>query len=324
MIDDHILVSVVMPVHNGEKFLCEAIESVLNQTYKNFELLIIENCSTDKSLEVIKSYDDPRIRIIIEEDRGQVQAYNRGFKESIGEYIFIHDQDDISDSQRFEKQLKLMKNNSIDICGSDIILIDKNSKKISESKKQVQDEIIKKELFYKTTAIHNSSVCIRSKVLKQLNYWIKDYFPVADCEFYLRARVDYKFANIQEFLYYYRRHSNQLTAFQKFQSTKIFLDMSLNKLDVNKMTMPLKEYYFIKGLIYYYSNYMIKAFYYIIKSIIKLNYSNELFRYLFIIVLLGIPLKLVRKTNILDHNQFPAIKKYLDKIFHYEYGRKSY
>ena len=78
------LVSVVMPVHNGEKFLREAIESVLNQTYKNFEFLIIENCSTDSSVEIIKSYNDSRISLIIEEDCGQVRAYNRGFKEAKG------------------------------------------------------------------------------------------------------------------------------------------------------------------------------------------------------------------------------------------------
>ena len=112
------LVSVVMPVHNGEKFLREAIESVLNQTYKNFEFLIIENCSTDSSVEIIKSYNDSRISLIIEEDCGQVRAYNRGFKEAKGEYIFIHDQDDISHFERFEKQIEYITKNKVDICGS--------------------------------------------------------------------------------------------------------------------------------------------------------------------------------------------------------------
>jgi len=312
------LVSVVMPVHNGERFLREAIESVLNQTYTNFEFLIIENCSTDSSVEIIKSYKDDRIRLIIEKECGQVQAYNRGFREAKGEYIFIHDQDDISHPKRFEKQLQYMIDKKIDICGSDIKLIDKNGKIISESKKQVNNGSIKKELLYKPTTIHNSSACIRKDVLEKLNYWRVESFPVADCEFFIRAIDDYDFANIPEFLYFYRRHSSQITSIKKKLSIEKFLCISIKKIEERKMIIPIKEYYYLEGLTYYYSNYMLKALHNLIKSAIYFNYSKELLRYLFIIIVFGIPLKIIRKTNILDYCSFSSAKKYINKIFKIE------
>jgi glycosyltransferase involved in cell wall biosynthesis len=127
-------VSVVMPVHNGEKFLREAIESVLNQTYTNFEFLLIENCSTDSSVEIIKSYNDQRIKLIVEEDCGIVQGYNRGFKEAKGEYIIVHDQDDISLPERIESQLYFLTRNKLDLCGSSFSIVNEIAEKVKNSK----------------------------------------------------------------------------------------------------------------------------------------------------------------------------------------------
>ena len=90
------LVTVLMTVYNGEKFLSQAIDSVLRQTYSEFELLIIDDCSNDNSVNVIKSYNDKRIELVINENNlGQSRALNIGIKLAKGKYIARLDQDDL-------------------------------------------------------------------------------------------------------------------------------------------------------------------------------------------------------------------------------------
>jgi len=109
-----------MPVYNGSEFLGEAIDSILNQTLNEFELLIIDDGSTDQSIELIKSYDDKRIRLVVNKNNiGQSASLNKGIKMARGDYIVIMDQDDISVQDRLKVQLEFMENHSnIDVCGS--------------------------------------------------------------------------------------------------------------------------------------------------------------------------------------------------------------
>lgn len=308
------LVSVVMPVHNGEKFLKEAIESILQQTYTNFELLIIENCSTDNSLEIIKSYIDPRIRLIVEENCGQVQAYNRGFKEAKGEYIFIHDQDDISSERRFELQLECMRNNDIDICGSYIKLIDEKGNVKSFHRKSCSNTQLQSEVIYKTTAIHNSSVCIRKKVFKEIGVWNREKFPVADCDFYIRAAIhDFCFQNLDKYLYMYRRHSDQITAKDLKKSLLKFREISLSYLD--EMNFNKKDVFMIKALLLYYTNNLPLAFLYFCKAFFFGERTKKLLRYILIILIFGLPLSFIRSTKYIDGDFFRRIVNFYNKSF---------
>ncbi len=104
------IISVVMSVYNGDKYLREEIESILNQTFKDFEFIIVNDGSTDKSLEIIKSYNDPRIVIIDQENTGLAKALNNGINIAKGRYIARMDQDDISNPERFEKQIEFLEN----------------------------------------------------------------------------------------------------------------------------------------------------------------------------------------------------------------------
>lgn len=101
--------SVIMPVWNGERHLREAIESILGQTERNFEFLIIDDGSTDSTVEIIGSYQDERIRLIRQEHEGIVVALNRGVKEARAEWIARMDADDIAYPERFERQLKALR-----------------------------------------------------------------------------------------------------------------------------------------------------------------------------------------------------------------------
>ena len=114
------MISVVMPVFNCESYVEDAIHSILNQTYRNFEFIIIEDGSTDSTLQKILTFKDDRIKLLInEKNKGLVFSLNRGLQEVQGEYIARMDGDDIALPQRFEKQIEYMeKNQNCLVCGS--------------------------------------------------------------------------------------------------------------------------------------------------------------------------------------------------------------
>ena len=117
-------ISIIMPAYNAEKYIREAIESILNQTYTDFEFIIINDGSTDKTKEIIKSYSDPRIVYMEnEENSGIVVTLNKGLKCAQGEYIARMDSDDISLPDRFEKQIAYMdKHKDVGVLGTSIII----------------------------------------------------------------------------------------------------------------------------------------------------------------------------------------------------------
>lgn len=104
------LVSVIMPSFNTEKYINDSINSVLRQTYDNFELIIVDDCSSDNSVEVIKKYDDSRIRLIVNtSNKGAAFSRNRALIESKGEWIAFLDSDDLWEPKKLEEQIKFMQ-----------------------------------------------------------------------------------------------------------------------------------------------------------------------------------------------------------------------
>jgi glycosyltransferase involved in cell wall biosynthesis len=127
-------VSVLMPCFNSERFIELAIESVLNQTYRNFELIILDDGSTDKTKSIIEGFQDPRIILFSEnENKGIVFQLNKGIKHASGEYIARMDADDISLPERFQKQIEFLENpenHKIDVLGTDAVSIGSSRKPI--------------------------------------------------------------------------------------------------------------------------------------------------------------------------------------------------
>ena len=124
-----IFVSVVMPVFNSEKYLAESIESILNQTYTNFEFIIINDASTDNSEKIIQSYDDDRIKYLVNgKNQGNAYCRNLGLHEAKGKYLIIQDSDDISVPERIAKQVEFMENNhEIGAAGSFIRVLEQDN-----------------------------------------------------------------------------------------------------------------------------------------------------------------------------------------------------
>ncbi len=106
------LVSIIMPNYNGAKYIRETVESVLSQTYTNWEILLVDDCSTDNSLEIVESYNDARIRIFKNEtNRGGAASRNRALREAKGKWIAFLDGDDVWLPEKLEKQIKFMNKN---------------------------------------------------------------------------------------------------------------------------------------------------------------------------------------------------------------------
>ena len=131
-------ISVIMPTYNSESFLRESIDSILNQTFKDFELIVIDDCSTDSSLKIIKEYKRKDNRIFFlknDKNLGHNKTRNKGLKIAKGKYIAILDSDDISLEKRLEIQYAyLEKNPHIFLVGSSAIYIDENGKEQSNTK----------------------------------------------------------------------------------------------------------------------------------------------------------------------------------------------
>lgn len=217
-----------MPVYNGERYLQEAIESVLAQSYSDFEFIIINDGSTDGSLAILKTFalKDDRISVITNEQNLRLIAtLNKGLQLATGEYIIRTDADDICMPDRIQKQVDFMDaNRSVDICGSWVRFIGHESKVL---KLPMDHEYVKARLLFKPSIIH-PSVIIRKSLIDtyKLNY-NKDYLHAEDYGLWVEASVLTSLHNLQEVLLDYRISDSSI-------SRQAFNDERRND-DVHKM-----------------------------------------------------------------------------------------
>lgn len=205
------LISVIMPVYNGEKYVEEAIESVLNQTFKHFEFIIINDGSTDSSKELILSYNDNRI-VYVEnvENLRLIKTLNKGLKLAKGKYIARMDADDIAHRTRFEKQVEVLESNSnIGLCGTNYRTFGKYSKLNikPENNKDIGDHFIVE------SPIGHPTVMIRKAILFKYSLKYNENYPHAeDYKLWLDILKHAELYNIQEFLLEYRTFDNQISS----------------------------------------------------------------------------------------------------------------
>ncbi len=165
MCDDYTPISVVMSVYNGERYLREAIDSILNQTFTDFEFIIIDDGSTDDSTEIITSFSDNRIKLIQQENKGLAAALNKGIKIARGKYTARMDADDISKPDRFDIQFQYMEENPrCVVVGSLSNIISKDGDFLYLDKRPTDKSWLKKTLPNDTPFAHGSSF-IRTSAL---------------------------------------------------------------------------------------------------------------------------------------------------------------
>ena len=198
-------ISVVMSVYNGEKYLREAIESILNQTFNNFEFIIVNDGSEDGSLDIIKSYNDSRIVVVDQENTGLAIALNNGIQIAKGKYIARMDADDISLPNRLEKQFKFLENNPDCVAvGSNAIFITKEGEHLFVSNYPLEWADIRKNLPFPPILIHPSAMFRTDDFLKCDGYNKKIKCHIEDILLWNQLSKYGELANIKDPLIKYR------------------------------------------------------------------------------------------------------------------------
>ncbi len=208
-------ISVIMSVYNAEKYLDEAIQSILDQTYQDFEFIIINDGSTDKSLEIMEKYknQDDRIVLMTRKNKGLVASLNEGIEKAKGKYIARMDADDISLPQRFEKQIELMEKENLDICGSHFFIVDERSKYLSARVVSCRIDF-NYMILSRSVPFAHGSVMIKKDFLitHELAYGKTVYNKAEDYALWIEfANNHAKISNVDEFLFKYRHLDNSLS-----------------------------------------------------------------------------------------------------------------
>ncbi len=226
-------ISVVMSVYNGETYLRAAIDSILSQTFDDFEFIIINDGSTDHTREIIESLSDKRIRLFNQENIGLTKSLNRGLKQSKGRYIARMDADDISFPHRFEKQFDFLeKNNDYAVVGSFVKVINTKSKIMYTIEKPVSYNEIKEHLKQDNCIAHGSAL-LRKKSIFDVGVYDESIRTAQDYDLFLRLSEKYKLANIPEYLYGWRQHDQGIS--KKFkESQKYYVELAKRKSNPNE------------------------------------------------------------------------------------------
>lgn len=199
------MVTVLMSVYNGEKFLKEAIESILTQTFTDFEFLIINDGSTDNSVKIIESYNDSRIKLINNEKNLKlIASLNKGISIAKGKYIARMDCDDISMPDRLEKEVDFLESSlEYGLVGTCYTVIDGLGKEQHKVSYPSSNDLITLFLSLNCPLVHGSIMC-RTELFKQNLYGSKEYFAIEDYELWTRMAKVTKIHNIPEYLFKYR------------------------------------------------------------------------------------------------------------------------
>ena len=238
-------VSVVMSAYNCEKFLVESLDSLLQQSFSNFELILFDDGSNDNTRNIIIEYAGKDIRIIPvfnDQNMGLTANLNRGIKLSKGTYIARMDADDISLPERFEKQIRFLDNHpDIDLLGTGSIDIDEFGNETQlRTVPEKHKEII--SLLPKANPMTHSSVMFRKMSFEKINFYNESYRTTQDYEMWFRAAGSgLKFHNLNEVLLKYRMDDN-------YASRKSFMyrlyDCKLRLLSFKYIKLPYYKYYY--------------------------------------------------------------------------------
>lgn len=204
-------VSVVMPAYNAANYLKEAVDSVLAQTFKDFELIIINDGSTDETGKILNSYKDKRIKIITQKNKGLVATLNKGIGLAKAELIARHDADDRSLPDRFERQVTLFDDDpKLVLAGSSMGVMNMSSVYQHDHLLLLDDAELKQELLVRSPFAHGS-VMFKKTAFLQAEKYQKSEWPAEDYGLWLRMAPFGAFANIDKPLYVYRENEQGIS-----------------------------------------------------------------------------------------------------------------
>lgn len=202
-----------MPVYNGEKYLAQAVESILAQTESDFEFVIVDDGSTDTSVDILKKFKekDTRVKLFLREHRGLISSLNYGVSVATSLYIARMDSDDIALPARLEKQYEFMQNNDVSLCGTWAEGINSSNGKIRDMHYPPEKHHDIKMYMIRHNPFIHSSVMFTKDIFDSAGGYKSFFKRVEDYELWTRMIKRGKVGNIQEALLQYRFHDSQVT-----------------------------------------------------------------------------------------------------------------
>lgn len=251
-------VSVIMSAYNSAHHLLPALDSILYQTYEDFELLIVDDGSSDDTIKIVESYKDARIKLIKQTNHGLVYSLNKAIKLAQGEYLARHDSDDISNRNRFEKQvdwLDTSKDNGL--VGSFFAYIDEDNNTTGTVIYTVTKNIDLKRMFYLTNPIPHGGSMFRKKAFEQAGGYRQEYYKAEDYDLWRRIIENWNVGQIPEILYWYRINPNGISQNngkeQKILSDKIVKEQYHSILHSKGLISIARGYYYYLKMNSYYN-----------------------------------------------------------------------
>jgi glycosyltransferase involved in cell wall biosynthesis len=228
MKDKEPVISIIMPAFNREDLIAESIESALKQTFTDFELIVIDDGSKDKTVEVAKKYlDDPRVILIQNEKNiGIANTRNKAVKLARGKYIAMLDSDDVwLNNEKLEKQLKFLETNqNYALYGSNIIHIDTSGKHLKTAQFPLTDSSIRKTIL-RRNAFAQSTILCRKEAMIQAGLYSTRFAICDDYDLWLRIGRNWKFANSGEAMTGYRIHGGNITHTKRLTAAREVLEI---------------------------------------------------------------------------------------------------
>ncbi|WP_462252216.1 glycosyltransferase family 2 protein [Ekhidna sp.] len=207
------LISVIIPAYQAQKYITETVDSVLNQTYKEIEIIVVNDGSTDNTEAILATYQsNAKVKVLNVENGGVSRARNIGFQESNGAYVAFLDADDVWDEINLElKANALNGNQSLGLVHSNTEVIDGDSKKTGQILRGKQGEILKDLLLWNGTCIPApSSILVRREVVQNVGGFEESLSTAADQEFFFRVANQYPIGMVDQVTWFYRVHDSNM------------------------------------------------------------------------------------------------------------------
>lgn len=234
------MVSIVLPTYNGEKYLNESIQSILDQTYENFELIIVDDCSTDSTPSILDRIQnkDKRIHVYRNTKNKKLPAsLNYGFSKSRGKYLTWTSDDNIFEKNAISNMVRVLENNqNIGLVFSKMEYIDENSNSFNEFSETV---ISLNEIKYKN--IVGACFLYTREVYKTIGEYNVERFLVEDYDYWLRISRHFEFFYLDKILYKYRKHKNSLTESRNKDMLKAKIELLEEELQLENFTGDTEE-----------------------------------------------------------------------------------
>ena len=236
------IVSIVIPVHNGEKYIKESIDSCSEQTYKNIEIIVVDDKSEDNTLNILKDYGNRITTVPVEKQNGLGNVINIGIRKSKGKYIARMDADDIMYPTRIEKQVEYLESHPNCVAvGGQIDIIDENGNVTGHREYAVEDEDIRKNLFLFQPFAH-PAVTLRRATLEEIGLYPENMWKVEDVKLFLILSTKGEFHNLGDTVLKYRmtfKTESQSKMLDHFKKTNDIRKWAVKELDIKP---SIREY----------------------------------------------------------------------------------